>query len=59
MLISRQNQYQRLKVILADAGKNRACWDLVAPLKRLLAAEELDVKHLTDQKLLLEGMLQL
>ena len=45
MLISRQKQHQGLKAVLAEAVKTRV--------------EELDVNHLTDQKLLLEGMLQL
>ena len=59
MLISREKQYQGLKAALAEALKMRPSSDLVALLKRLLTVEELDVKHLTDQKLLLEGMLQL
>ena len=59
MLISREKQYQGLKAALAEALKTRLSSDLVALLKRLVTVEELDVKHLTDQKLLLEGMLQL
>ena len=59
MLVSRQKQDQGLKAFLAGAVKTRASSDLVAPLKRLLTVEELDVNHLTDQKLLLGGMLQL
>ena len=59
MLISREKQYQGPKAALAEALKMRPSSDLVALLKRLVTVEELDVKHLTDQKLLLEGMLQL
>ena len=59
MLISREKQCQGLKTALAEALKTRLSSDLVALLKRLVTVEELDVKHLTDQKLLLEGMLQL
>ena len=59
MLISREKQCQGLKTALAEALKTRLSSDLVALLKRLVTVEELDVKHLADQKLLLEGMLQL
>ena len=59
MLISRQEQYQGLQDTLAAVVKTRASPDLVASLRRLLTVEELDVNHLKDQELLLEGMLQL
>ena len=59
LLISRQKQYQALQDALAAAVKTRATSDLVALLRRLLAVEQLDVSHLKDLELLLEGMLQL